>query len=202
MPRGLKVNIKGNNNTVIFEKPIKFSNAKFSLSGDNNIISIKTTKSPLKNLLINVSSGSELYVGENSSIGQGDFYLVANGNYKVGHKIVIGKNFRAGKDTIIRTSDGHSLIDPKTNLAINEPKDIIIGDDVWLMSRCMVVKGAKIPNGSAVAAYSFVNKPFEEEHILLAGIPAKILKHNIKWDIRAYGKYMSDMEKENKKEQK
>ena len=196
MPKGLTVHIKGNNNTIILEKPIRFNNTKFSISGNNNTISIKKTKRPIKNVTIGLDENSAVYIDENASIGQGDFYLVANGNYKVGHKVVIGKNFRAGKDTIIRTSDGHSLIDPETGLATNEPKDVIIGDNVWIMSRCMISKGAKIPNGSAVAAYSFVNKPFEDENIMLAGIPAKILKHNIKWDIRGYGAYMRDMEKE------
>ena len=201
MPKGLKVYIKGSNNTIILEKPIKFSNTNFSLVGDNNTISIKKTKRPLSDVTFYISSGSRVYIDENSSIGQGDFYLVANGNYKTGHKVVIGKNFRAGKDTIIRTSDGHSLIDPETNLAKNEPQDVVIGDNVWVMSRCMIAKGAKIPNGSALAAYSFVNKKFEEENILLAGIPAKILKHNIKWDIRGYGEYMRYLEKEKSEEQ-
>ena len=43
-------------------------------------------------------------------------------------------------------------------------------------------------------------KPFDEENIILAGIPAKVLKHNIKWDLRSYGKYMRDLEKENSEE--
>ena len=178
------------------ELPIKFENARFSLSGDDNVLSIKNTDRRLSDVSISLSEKSELYIDENSSIGQGNFYLVANGNYKSGHKITIGKNFRAGKDTIIRTSDGHSIIDPETNLASNEPQDVEIGDNVWLMSRCMVAKGAKIPNNTGVAAYSFVNKKFDEENILLAGIPAKIIRHNFKWDIRSYGKYMRDMEKE------
>lgn len=199
IPRGLKLELNGKNNIVIIDKSIKFSNAQITINGDDNILSVKSTPEPIKDVIIFVEDGSEVYIDENASIGQGNFYLVANGNYKEKHKIVIGKNFRAARDTIIRTSDGHSLIDPETNLAINEPKDIIIGDNVWVMSRCMIAKGAKIPDGSAVAAYSFVNKPFEEKNILLAGIPAKILKHNIRWNISSYGSYMRSME-ENIKE--
>ena len=145
-----------------------------------------------------IEDGSELYIDENASIGQGNFYLIANNNYNTNHKVIIGKNFRAAKDTIIRTSDGHSIIDPETNIATNEPQDVIIGDDVWLMSRCMVAKGAKIPSRSAVAAYTFVNKKFDEENILLAGIPAKIIRHNFKWDTRTYRKYMRDIKQEDK----
>lgn len=189
-----KIDINGNNNKIVLELPLSFVNTRFSLSEDDNVLSIKNTERCLNDVTILLSNKSELYIDENCSIGQGNFYLVANGNYKDGHKVVIGKNFRAGKDTIIRTSDGHTIVDPETNLGTNEPQDVIIGDNVWLMSRCMVAKGVKIPNNTGVAAYSFVNKKFDEENILLAGIPAKILKHNFKWDIRDYGKYMCDME--------
>ncbi len=200
LPKGLRITIDGDNNKVFIEQPIKFSHAKISLCGSNNVFSIKKTTIPISDVSMFIGAGSEIYIDENASIGQGNFYLVANGNYKTGHKIVIGKNFRAGKDTIIRTSDGHSLINPETNIATNEPQDIIIGDNVWIMSRCMIAKGTKIPNNSAVAAYSFVNKKYDEENILLAGIPAKVLKHNIKWDLRSYGAYMRDLEKEQNKE--
>ena len=119
MPKGLKINISGNNNKIVLEMPIKFSGTKFNICGDNNKIVIRNTKRTIDNAQIYIEDGSELYIGENASIGQGNFYLVANGNYKKSHKIIIGKNFRAGKDTVIRTSDGHSIIDYETNYIFN-----------------------------------------------------------------------------------
>ena len=53
------------------------------------------------------------------------------------------------RETLIRNSDGQCFINPDTGKALSEPQDIIIGNDVWIMSRCMVVKGAFIPNGCA-----------------------------------------------------
>ena len=57
----------------------------------------------------------------------------------------------------------------------------------------MIVKGAHIPKGSAVAPYSFVNKKFNTESVLLAGIPAKIKKENIKWLPKNYREYMKEI---------
>ena len=199
IPEGLALGIVGKNNKVTIEMPITFVNTQISVVGDNNVFSIKNTPVMVKDANFYIADGSEVYIDENSSVGQGNFRLVANGNYEDKHKVTIGKNFRAALDTVIRTSDGHTVLDFETNLATNEPKDIIIGDNVWIMTRCMLAKGAKIPSNSAVAAYSFVNKSFDEENILLAGIPAKILKHNFKWDVRSYGQYMRDT-KENKEE--
>ena len=45
-----------------------------------------------------------------------------------------------------------------------------------------------------VAAGSLVNKKFKDTNIMLAGTPAKIIRKNIIWDVRGYGKYMRDFE--------
>ena len=87
-------------------------------------------------------------------------------------------------------SDGQAILDYETNEAINEPEDVIIGNHCWLMTRSMLVKGAYIPDNTAVAPYSFVNKKFDEEFTLLAGIPAKVKKTKFKWDVLSYKDYM------------
>ena len=105
--------------------------------------------------------------------------------------MVIGDNVNIAKDAIIRTSDGQSLLDPKTMLPTDPPEDVIIGNHVWIMSRCIILKGTHLPDGCAVAANSLVNKKFEEENLLLCGTPAKIMKRNIRWG-DPYGKVMEE----------
>ena len=75
------------------------------------------------------------------------------------------------------------------------PQDVILEDDVWIMSRVTILKGSYIAKGSAVAANSLVNKKFTQNNILIAGSPAKILKENIKWVVDYYGSYMQKNEK-------
>ena len=45
-----------------------------------------------------------------------------------------------------------------------------------------------------VAACALVNKKFDNENIILAGIPAKIIKENILWDFNTYGVCMIKLE--------
>ena len=123
-------------------------------------------------------------------------YAIINNNFKNKHKLTIGKGVFIGKDVIIRTSDGHAIIDPETGLAINEPQDIEIGDNVWIGARNMILKGTKIPSGSIVGAQSVVNKKFETTNVLIAGNPAKIIRNNVFWDVRDFGRYMKETTKE------
>jgi hypothetical protein len=59
--------------------------------------------------------------------------------------------------------------------------NICFGDNVWIGARVMILKGAVVPNGSVVGAMAMVNKKFDEEHVLIAGVPAKVVRTNIEW---------------------
>lgn len=197
MPKGLKISISGNNNFISIEYPLKITDTCISMTNDNNSFEIKSSKHKLNGAYFSIADGSSVRIGKNSEICTGNVRVVCNGCYKTPHKLVIGDECHIARDTLIRTSDGQTLVDPETNMAINEPQDIIIGNHVWLMSRCMIVKGAVISDNSAVAPYSFVNKRFYDKNVLLAGIPAKVKKENIKWDTRSYNIYMKDFEENN-----
>ncbi|MDJ1471643.1 acyltransferase [Cytophagaceae bacterium DM2B3-1] len=58
---------------------------------------------------------------------------------------------------------------------------IHIGNKVWIGSNVAIYKGTTIPNGCVVASNSVVKTKFEEENVLIAGNPAKIIKRNIYW---------------------
>lgn len=60
-------------------------------------------------------------------------------------------------------------------------KRIIIGDKVWIGNHVSVYKGSIIGNHSVIASNSVVKGKFEEEDVLIAGNPAKIIKRNIVW---------------------
>lgn len=51
-------------------------------------------------------------------------------------------------------------------------------------------KNTKIPDDSIVGWGSIVTKVFHEPNIILAGIPAKIVKRGINWDRRCINKYL------------
>ena len=57
-------------------------------------------------------------------------------------------------------------------------------------SRCTILKGVNLPNGTIVGTCSLVNKKFEKENTLIAGTPARIIKENVAWVPYSYGEYM------------
>ena len=184
--RGLNVRICGDNNIIDIEFPIKIKRVKISIVNDNNMFKIGSTPNLFADANFDIGDGSSVIIGKNSEIYAGNLYCVAKHNYSTPHKLIIGDECYIAKDTIIRTSDGQTFLDPKTGEPLGEPQDITIGNHVWLMSRCMIVKGTEIPDGCAVAPYSFVNKKFQIKNAFIAGIPASIKKENILWSIDSY----------------
>jgi acetyltransferase-like isoleucine patch superfamily enzyme len=191
--KNLKISITGSNNYIEINGPIVFFNTEMELNNNDNVFIIQKTNKPVKKCYFCLSGLSEVNISSDCGLNMG-LYAIINNNYKERHKLIIGKGVFIGKDVIIRTSDGHSLIDPETKLAINEPQDVIIGDNVWIGARSVILKGAKIPQGSVVGAQSLVNKKYDTSHILLAGIPAKIRREDVYWDIMDYNEYMRNYE--------
>ncbi|MNW06569.1 putative acetyltransferase [compost metagenome] len=60
-------------------------------------------------------------------------------------------------------------------------KPIVIGDEVWIGCKSIILKGVTIGNGAVVAAGSVVTKDVEP-YTLVAGIPAKVIKRDVRWN--------------------
>lgn len=73
---------------------------------------------------------------------------------------------------------------------INFAQSIEIGKHVWVGKDVKIGKNTKIPDNSIVGWGSIVTKVFNEPNIILAGIPAKIVKRGINWDRRCINKYL------------
>jgi acetyltransferase-like isoleucine patch superfamily enzyme len=56
------------------------------------------------------------------------------------------------------------------------PARILIEDNVWLATRCTVLKGVTIGTGAVVAAGAVVTKDVPP-YTLVAGVPARIIRH-------------------------
>lgn len=65
---------------------------------------------------------------------------------------------------------------------INPSKSISIGEHVWIGNRVIITKGVSIPNDCVVGTGAIVTHPVAESHSVIAGVPAKVVKHNINWD--------------------
>ena len=120
------------------------------------------------------NENSEITIGKDTSIGK--LLLVSLEPYKIS----IGENCMISYDTEIRNTDSHMIYDLETKKRINYGKEIEIGNNVWIGTRAIILKGVKVGDGSIIAAGSIVNKNINSNTIV-AGIPAKEVKNNVYW---------------------
>lgn len=121
---------------------------------------------------INIEQGadfsSRIEIGDNSGIGM-------RANLK--GKIIIGENVMMGPDCIIYTRNHNfkNINIPMIKQGYQEEKSVVIGDDVWIGGRVVILPGVKIGNGVVLGANSVVTKDVPN-YAVLGGNPAKILK--------------------------
>lgn len=130
---------------------------------------------------VRFGAGSNISIGENGCIKCiGEFNVSARSTFIVHRMLNIGNNVLISWDCLFMDTDFHKIT--SVGNIINAPEEITVGDNVWIGCRCTVLKGAVISSGSIIAAGSLINKKFFTENVILAGVPAKIVKHNIVWE--------------------
>ena len=99
-------------------------------------------------------------------------------NKENGIKLIIGDNCGLSRNIKIMTSDGHPIY--RDDIRINNAKDVVVEDNVWIADNVTILKGVHIGSGSVVGINSTVVKDVPEKCIAV-GNPAKIIKENIVW---------------------
>lgn len=184
--KGLSITITGDNNKVTIELPSNFINVAIVMDGNNNELYLKPTRHrTIRHTTFGMEGGSKISVGSGLSAYR-DVHIVA----KNGKNISIGDECMFAREIMIRNNDGHIILDRKTGELLNPPEDIVIGNNVWLGMRVLIFKGSVVPNGSVVGAGALVNKKFDEENILIAGVPAKKIRSDIEWRREDFAGYM------------
>ena len=96
-------------------------------------------------------------------------------------KISIGNNVKIGGDCILLDSDAHSLNYlerrvPSIDQKHKKSSPIIIGDDVLIGTRCIILKGVTIGPKSIIGSGSVVTKSIPSNCIAV-GNPCKVIKY-------------------------
>ena len=109
---------------------------------------------------------------ENISIGAGT--AINNRTIFAGRGgITIGDNVLVGYETIIMTSTWN-FQDPDVPIKLQgiTTKPVVIGNDVWLGARVIIVPGVTIGDGAVVGAGAVVTKDVPP-YTVVAGVPAR-----------------------------
>lgn len=91
--------------------------------------------------------------------------------------VTIGDDVMMGPECVIYTSGHrHDRTDiPMMDQGFTEPMPVVIGNDVWIGRRVMIMPGVKIGNGCIIGAGAVVTKDIPD-YSVAAGVPAKVVK--------------------------
>ena len=114
-------------------------------------------------------SGQTIAIGDNSGIGVRAY---------LSGQITIGKDVMVGKDVIIMTTN-HNF--DRTDIPMNKQgfqkeEPVVIGDDVWICDRSIILPGVHIGKGAIVGAGAVVTKDVPEWTVV-GGVPVKVIKY-------------------------
>jgi acetyltransferase-like isoleucine patch superfamily enzyme len=115
------------------------------------------------------SAGAEIIIGDN--------FGITGGSVVAQEKVIIGNRVLIGGNCLITDTDFHPL-DSKAR--VEQPKDapslpVEIGDDVFIGTQTIILKGTRIGNGSIIGAGSVVAGDIPPGAVA-AGNPAQIIR--------------------------
>ena len=165
------------------------ANSKMKLSA-RLIVGTKQVKKSNIETRILLEQNSSLVVDGNFNVGAGSYIrlvpnskLILHGGFfnehvqiTVGDVIEIGEGATIGRDVVIRSYDGHKILEDGYEIS----SSIKIGKHVWIGQGATILKGVKIGDGAIIAAGAIVTKDIPAMTIA-AGVPARVIKENVKW---------------------
>jgi len=156
--------------------------------GDVGIFDKKNSRSILElsgkiifNGNANIGHGSKISVGKDGILNIGNnFNITAETSIVCFKNITFGENCLISWDNLFMDTDLHKIMNENDEI-INEPEKIIIGKNVWIGCRCVILKGSEIQDGNIIGANSTVANKLENKNCIYIGNQIKCIKQNIKW---------------------
>jgi len=144
---------------------------QISLSYSN--VKIKMGENVWGKWVLRLFSEVKIEIGSNITCNKADV-IVDDGELKIGDDCMFA-------DIFIHVSDNHAIFDLQSGEALNVRRGKVqIGSHVWIASRATVLADCAIGAGSVVAANATVKGDIPS-CVLVAGVPARVIKSGISW---------------------
>lgn len=104
--------------------------------------------------------------------------VIGRGSHIIGHwSIELGDEIQTGPYVYI-TDQNHSYEDPETPIGWQTPEEapVRIGSGSWLGANVVILPGTVLGRNTTVAAGAVVRGSFPD-HVVLGGVPAKVLRN-------------------------
>ncbi len=180
--KNLKIIIKGSGNKIFIDTDNIniITGLNICIDGSDNEIKILSGNKIDKMTFMINSNNCSLSVGKDCFFGG----ITINADLTAqGRKLFIGDESIISTGVYLALGDEHPIYDLATKKPVNNSpnKNIEISERVWICRNCIILKDTKISHDSIIGAASVVKGHFDESNIILAGNPAKTVKHGIYW---------------------
>ncbi|MGA2968562.1 MAG: acyltransferase [Acidimicrobiales bacterium] len=145
-------------------------NERYLSIGDGTLIG------PNVCLTAGISGEQEMLASPTVTIGHK--CIIGRGSHIIGHwSIVLGDEIQTGPYVYI-TDENHSYENPEEPIGWQTPSEaaVRIGSGSWLGANVVILPGTILGRNTTVAAGAVVRGEFPD-HVVLGGVPAKVLRH-------------------------
>jgi len=133
-----------------------------------------------------IGHGSKIYIGEYGKLIFGQETIInAESTIVCNKNVVFGDRSLLSWDILVMDSDWHKIKDEFGKI-INSDNEIIIGNNVWIGCRSVILKGAIISDNNVVAANSTITANsvlISDTNQVIGGNPNRVLIKNITWEM-------------------
>jgi acetyltransferase-like isoleucine patch superfamily enzyme len=172
----IRIVLRGNNNRVVLGDGLVSTGAYIELGAECAVtIGVHCV---LQRTFIYAQQASTIELGSHSSYNANVRLLLHEPS-----RLAIGAGSLIANDVDMMTSDMHSIVSIDTGARINHARNIVVGSNVWIGQRSMVLKGAEIGNGSIIAAGAIVAGVLPA-NVIAGGTPARVIRTGVTWDRR------------------
>lgn len=139
--------------------------------------------------IVNVSIKGRVTIGKYTNIwGPNTEIFAAENKISIGNFCSIASNvtiqeYNHNIDYFTTSFIHKHLLNDLVKKEITSKGDIIIGNDVWIGTKCVILSGVTIGNGAVIAANSVVTKSVPD-YAIVGGNPAKIIKYRFDDSVR------------------
>ena len=165
--------VNGNDNRIDIGHNCVLTNTIINISGNNNRLIIEDDVRFLGPCEIRIMGGGTLHIKRNAGVRGVEFNINEA-------KVFIGERCMFSYGITIRNHDSHRIINAEGEV-VNKPKDIVLGNHVWIAQNVTILKGCYIGDDSVIGFGAIVTKGCANGTIMTS-VPAKPVKGGITWD--------------------
>lgn len=170
-----QLHVRGKNNVIELHSRLP-KGVQIYIYGNGNHLRIGEGVTFKKGVIWFEDDGGSIDIGAGTTIENAQLAVAENGR-----KLVIGNDCMISSNVRIATTDSHSVIDLSTNKRTNYGADVVVGNHVWIGYNVSVNKGCTVEDDCVIAGNSVVTKNVPH-NVIVAGVPAKVVKEGVTWD--------------------